>query len=110
MSPMNSQMLKGVLTWLLLHLLHEQEDYGYNVVVRLRDQGFGELSEGTVYPALTRLEAQGLLTSRLVRSQSGPARKYYATTPSGIAEMREAQAQWLELVAAVQHTIQGAES
>lgn len=101
MSAVNSQMLKGVLTLLLLHLLSEQEDYGYNVVVRLRDKGFGELTEGTVYPALTRLEGQGLLESRLVRSTSGPARKYYATTSAGSAELARGRQEWAVIVAAV---------
>lgn len=94
-------MLKGVLSLLLLELLTAQEDYGYQVVVRLRAGGFDELAEGTVYPALTRLETQGLLTSRLVRSSSGPARKYYRPTRAGAAELARAREAWRQLVAAV---------
>jgi PadR family transcriptional regulator PadR len=94
-------MLKGVLSLLLLELLSAQEDYGYQVVVRLRDKGFDDLAEGTVYPALTRLESQGLLASRLVRSSSGPARKYYRPTPAGAAELARARAAWAQLVESV---------
>ena len=94
-------MLKGVLTLLLLQLLTEREDYGYAVVVRLHEAGFGDLMEGTVYPALSRLEANGLLASRLVRSSSGPARKYYAVTEPGRAELTRGQVAWRELTDAV---------
>src|ERR671917_543156 len=98
-------MLKGVLGLLLLHLLAVQEDYGYALVVRLQEQGFADLSEGTVYPALTRLESQGLLEARLVRSASGPARKYYRTTDAGLAEMARAGDAWHELSAAVARVV-----
>ncbi|MPZ64702.1 MAG: PadR family transcriptional regulator [Pseudonocardiaceae bacterium] len=99
------QMLKGVLSLLLLELLSEQENYGYQVVVRLRDDGFDQLNEGTVYPALTRLESQGLLASRLVKSSSGPARKYYSTTSDGADELLRARAAWERLVASVSRTL-----
>jgi PadR family transcriptional regulator PadR len=102
-------MLKGVLGLLLLHLISAREDYGYAVVVRLHEHGFTELAEGTVYPALSRLEAQGLLEARLVRSTSGPARKYYRTTSAGRAEMARAGRMWQRLVAAVAEIVPGAE-
>ncbi len=95
------QMLKGALGLLLLHLVSTQEDYGYSIVVRLQDYGFSELSEGTVYPALSRLEGQGLLAARLVRSTSGPARKYYRPTAAGTTEMERAGRMWHRLVSTV---------
>ena len=94
-------MLKGVLGLLLLRLLAAREDYGYSLVVRLQEQGFDGLAEGTVYPALTRLESQGLLDARLVRSSSGPARKYYRLTGAGRAELTRAGQAWHDLVTAV---------
>ena len=101
MSGHDPQMLKGVLSLLLLELCTQQEDYGYALVVRLQQRGFPELAEGTVYPALSRLESQGLLEARLVRSTSGPARKYYTPTASGAAELVRAREAWDGLVAAV---------
>ncbi len=95
-------MLKGVLSLLLLELLAAHEDYGYQVVLRLREKGFDDLSEGTVYPALTRLEGQGLLTSRLVPSTSGPVRKYYRPTDAGKAELQRARRAWSQLVQSVE--------
>ena len=97
----DAQMLKGVLGLLLLRLLAAREDYGYSLVLRLQEHGFAGLSEGTVYPALTRLESQGLLAARLVRSTSGPARKYYAPTPAGLAELARAGRAWHDLATAV---------
>ena len=98
-------MLKGVLSLLLLQLCSARADYGYALVVRLQELGFDDLAEGTVYPALTRLESQGLLESHLVRSTSGPARKYYRTTPAGGLELARARADWLALVGAVDSTL-----
>jgi len=99
------QMLKGTLSLLLLRLVGDQDDYGYALVVRLRDAGFAELTEGSVYPALTRLESAGLLDSRLVRSTSGPARKYYVLTDAGRAEASRALEAWTALVANVDHVL-----
>lgn len=101
MAEHDPQVLKGILSMLLLHVLRDHEDYGYSVVVRLQSLGFDALAEGTVYPALNRLEAKGLLTSRLEPSQAGPARKYYRPTPSGIAELDRATSAWISLRANV---------
>ncbi|GAB77647.1 transcriptional regulator, PadR family [Austwickia chelonae] len=95
------QMLKGVLSLLLLRLLLHEDGYGYGVVTRLQGAGFPDLVEGTVYPALTRLEAAGHLESYLLKSTSGPARKYYRITDGGRAELARAEAAWSDLVAAV---------
>jgi PadR family transcriptional regulator PadR len=105
MGTHDAQMLKGVLSLLLLRLLAQEEGYGYGIVTRLRAAGFDDLAEGTVYPALTRLEAAGLLQSRLVPSDSGPARKYYRTTAPGRAELRARSDAWSDLVTAVDNVI-----
>lgn len=107
MSTHDPQMIKGVLSLLLLHVLLDEDGYGYAVVSRLREAGFPDLAEGTVYPALTRLEAGGLLTSYLQRSSSGPARKYYAISDAGRAELARARASWDQLTTAVQAVLSG---
>ena len=103
----DAQMLKGVLSLLLLRLVGDHDDYGYALVVRLREAGFRELAEGTVYPALTRLESAGLLDSHLVRSTSGPARKYYTLTAAGESEAARALDSWTLLTATVDHVLDG---
>jgi PadR family transcriptional regulator PadR len=86
-SAHDPQLLKGVLSLLLLHLLAEQESYGYEVVQRLHADGLTDILEGTVYPALARLEREGRVTARLISSSSGPARKYYRPTADGYAAL-----------------------
>lgn len=88
------QLLKGVLTLLLLHVLAEQESYGYEVVQRLHSLGLTDLAAGSVYPALSRLEREQRLASRLVPSDEGPARKYYRLTPSGYDALVAGADEW----------------
>ncbi|MGQ0574399.1 MAG: PadR family transcriptional regulator [Pseudonocardia sp.] len=109
MAAHDPQMLKGILGPLLLHLVAQREDYGYSLVVRLRDGGFTDLTEGAVYPGLTRLESAGLLDSHLVRSSAGPARKYYRVTDAGRAELHRAAAAWEALAGTVDKILSGGE-
>ena len=95
--PHDPQVLKGVLSLLLLHLLAERESYGYEVVQRLHSIGLTGILEGTVYPALARLEREGRLTTRLVASSSGPARKYYRPTKDGYDALASGTSSWTAL-------------
>jgi len=101
-SSHDPQLLKGSLSLLLLHLVAEQESYGYEVAQRLQSAGFADVLEGTVYPALTRLEREGRLATRLVASSSGPARKYYRLTADGLQALESGREQWARHVAAVE--------
>jgi PadR family transcriptional regulator PadR len=102
------QLLKGVLSALLLRLLAERESYGYELVGRLRRLGLDGMAEGTVYPALARLEREGRVTARLIQSRSGPARKYYRPTPAGYQALSDSTASWLELAETVTPALSGA--
>src|SRR5688572_28782740 len=94
----DSQLLKGVLGLLLLHLLAERESYGYEVVQRLHEAGLADVGSGTVYPALSRLEREKRLSARLVASNEGPARKYYRPTAAGYEALAAGTSQWQSLV------------
>lgn len=107
MNDVDPQMLKGLVTLLLLHLVAEREDYGYALVVRMRDAGFGDMAEGTVYPALARLEQAKRLDAYLVPSEKGPARKYYRITAAGAQELERARAAWSHLTGLVAGLTQG---
>ena len=91
---------------LVLQVLSDEETYGYELVTRLTSRGLVDISTGTVYPVLNRLEREGLLDSRLVASTAGPARKYYGVTASGSAALVDAISGWQDLAAAV-HSILG---
>ena len=77
------QVRKGVLELCILNALAERERYGYELVKSLVDiPGLG-MTEGTLYPLLSRLRAQGLVSARLEESSEGPARKYYLLSREG---------------------------
>lgn len=77
------QVRKGVLDLCILNALEGRERYGYELVKELANlPGFG-VTEGTLYPLLSRLRLQGLVKTRLEESSEGPARKYYSLTPAG---------------------------
>lgn len=86
------QVRKGVLELCILRALESHERYGYELVKTLAAvPGLG-LTEGTLYPLLSRLRVAGLLSARLEESTEGPARKYYAITLQGrqtLAAMNE---------------------
>jgi PadR family transcriptional regulator, regulatory protein PadR len=98
----DSQLLKGVLSLALLRLLAERESYGYELVTRLHELGLTEVQDGSVYPALGRLERDGQVTSRLVASSSGAARKYYRPSASGYAALAHTELAWRGLVRALE--------
>lgn len=101
MTAHDPQMLKGVLSLLLLHLLAEEESYGHEIVKRLRAEGMPDLTEGTVYPAMARLEREGRVSARLIPSSSGPARKYYRPTAEGHAALEAGKRAWAAQAAIV---------
>src|SRR3954453_3635068 len=78
-----TQIRKGTLELCALCALRGRRLYGYDLVKRLRDVGGLGMSEGTVYPMLSRFKKEGLVTTTLVESSEGPARKYDELTPRG---------------------------
>ena len=97
----DTQLLKGVLTLVILKLLDDRESYGYQLITDIRALGLESLPDGTIYPALNRLEREGMIASRLVPSEQGPARKYYTTTPAGREVLSRRTGAWQHLVATV---------
>lgn len=77
------QARKGFLELAVLNALEGEERYGYDLVKSLVDTPGLGVTEGTIYPLLSRLRLQGLVETRLEESPEGPARKYYALTPRG---------------------------
>lgn len=92
---MRSEVLKGNVDALLLAAVGEGEAHGYGIVetVRTRSEGAFRLAEGTVYPALYRLERQGLLESRW-HEVGGRRRRLYRLTPRGRTALAERRDEW----------------
>jgi PadR family transcriptional regulator PadR len=90
------QLLKGTTTLLVLTVLREGELYGYEIAQRIRERSGGAFgpSEGSLYPALHALEAEGALTATWRESNKGPRRRYYRITPKGGGLLAEHEAEW----------------
>ncbi len=104
-----SQLLKGVLDMCLLAIIAEEPSYGYEMVRKLSRRGLDLVSEGTIYPLLSRLQKQGLIEGYLVASPEGPARKYYRIAEPGRAALGEWVRDWRRLVAGVERVLEGEE-
>ena len=100
-----AQMRKGVLELCILSILSQGEAYPTEIIEKLKQTRL-VVVEGTLYPLLTRLKNTGLLSYRWEESTSGPPRKYYFLTEIGQTYLNELHASWIELVNAVNTTIQ----
>jgi PadR family transcriptional regulator PadR len=78
-----SQMRRGTLEFCVLALLRDGEQYGFELVRALSAVDGMVTSEGTIYPLLSRLRRDGLVTTSWVESPSGPPRRYYRLTAAG---------------------------
>ena len=94
MSDSTSRLLRGFLEPCLLALLAPDPDYGLSLMRRLSAAGLEEVPGGSLYPALTRLERRGLVSTSTRPSASGPARKYYELTAAGRTELAARRAEW----------------
>ncbi|MEE9316635.1 MAG: PadR family transcriptional regulator [bacterium] len=77
------QLRKGILELAILGCLYHESHYGYSLVKTLSGEGDITLTEGTIYPILSRLAKEGLIRSEWIASQQGPPRKYYSVTAGG---------------------------
>ncbi len=77
------QVRKGIIEYCILATLENDELYGYALVKTITSLPGLQVAEGTIYPLLSRLKKQALLSSRLQESHEGPARKYYLLTEAG---------------------------
>lgn len=103
---MIGEALKGHLDLLLLSILANGPAHGYAIIESLRTKSKGtfDLPEGTVYPALHRLEDQGLLKSTW-SEESGRRKRIYQLTPKGQQALNTRQEEWLKFSKAVNATV-----
>lgn len=102
--------MKGSIDSLLMCLLAEQSMYGYQIIKELsnRSQGYFNFKEGTLYPALHRLESRGLVEGKWQLLPSGRQRRYYQVTQKGYTIIGERKNQWEEFTLAMNKIIQPA--
>ncbi|MDD2235051.1 MAG: PadR family transcriptional regulator [Desulfitobacteriaceae bacterium] len=102
-----TQMLKGMLEGCILEIIRKQETYAYEISKLLEEYGFGEISEGTIYPIILRLQKSELVKATVRDSNSGPKRKYYRLTEKGTVSLNEFKDNWNELEHAINHLFMG---
>ena len=89
-----TEMLKGTLEGIVLAILAGRPAYGYEITARLREQGFVDIAEGTVYALLVRIEQRGLVDVAKVPSEKGPPRKVYTLNAQGRDDLEEFWRTW----------------
>ena len=97
-----SQMRKGMLEYCILLLLHKEPFYASDIILKLKEARL-IVVEGTLYPLLTRLKNDDLLSYEWVESTQGPPRKYYRLTPQGEIFLSGLDNAWDELSDTVNH-------
>ncbi|MFC1952436.1 PadR family transcriptional regulator [Chloroflexota bacterium] len=97
------ELMKGSTDSLLLYLISQQTMYGYQIIMELekRSQGYFRFKEGTLYPALHRLERTGLILGKWQLQPGGRQRKYYHITDKGRYVLSEKRNQWQDFLAAM---------
>lgn len=91
---MTTEMLKGTLEGIVLAALAARPAYGYEVTAQLRERGFSNLVEGTVYALLIRIEQRGFVDVEKVPSEKGPPRKVYSLNARGREQLDEFWRTW----------------
>ena len=101
------ELKRGSLELIVLHLLSSGEAYGYEIVTKLSDRTKGalEVSDGTLYPVLYRLERGGFVSVRWETPQRGVPRKYYRLTPEGTVELSRLSREWTTFARAMTRLI-----
>jgi PadR family transcriptional regulator, regulatory protein PadR len=94
MGKLVTEMLKGTLEGIVLAILSVRPAYGYEITARLREQGFTDIAEGTVYALLVRIEQKGLVDVEKIPSEKGPPRKVYSLNPQGQEYLEEFWMTW----------------
>ena len=103
-----TQLLKGVLDVAVLAVVDDEDGYGYDILRRLRARGLEDVGDASVYGTLRRLYGAGALTSYVVPSESGPHRKYYGLTPSGLTQLKRQRDDWDHFATTVGNLLNGA--
>jgi len=97
-----SQMRKGTLEYCILLLLRKEPAYASDIIQRFQEAKL-IVVEGTLYPLLTRLKNDQLLSYQWIESTQGPPRKYYKLTEEGESCLGELETAWIELNDTINH-------
>jgi len=102
-----TEMLKGTLEGIVLAILSGRAAYGYEITARLREMGFSDIAEGTVYALLVRVEQRGFVDVEKVPSEKGPPRKVYSLNADGHRYLDEFWRTWSFLAGRLEELHEG---
>lgn len=102
---MKTQLKKGILDMCVLCVLARKDSYAYEIVQELAD-GL-DMSEGTIYPLMRRLQNEAWVSSYLIESASGPPRKYYKLAEAGRVQLELMRQEWREFATEVNAIVEG---
>lgn len=105
LSNIKSQMRKGILEYCILSIISRNEAYASDILETLKDAEL-LVVEGTIYPLLTRMKNEGLLSYRWQESTGGPPRKYYTLTPDGEELLTQLNQEWQSICQAINQITQ----
>jgi len=97
-----SQVRKGMLDYVILLYLQNEEHYGYEMIRTIKSVAGIDISEGTIYPLLNRLKREELIASRWVEMETGLPRKYYLITDKGRQVLEEMRSSWTHFLSALE--------
>ncbi|MFY9677100.1 PadR family transcriptional regulator [Glutamicibacter protophormiae] len=103
MGTQMTEMLKGTLEGIVLSILAERPAYGYEITAELRERGFTDIAEGTIYALLIRIETKKLVAVDKVPSAKGPPRKVFTLNDAGRAQLKDFWSTWNELVSRIEN-------
>lgn len=101
-----SQVRKGMLDFIILHALRSKERYGYEMIKTIKAIVGMNISEGTIYPLLNRLDKEGMISSRWIEKETGIPRKYYQITEKGSHILKNMDNFWEQFVSSLRLLIE----
>lgn len=104
---LRSQLLKGILEGCILAIIKQESTYGYELSIKLHEQGITNVKEGSIYPILLRLQKERLIEGQMKPSPSGPKRKYYHLTSKGHEALDRFKEYWESIKGPVDLIIKG---
>ena len=102
-----SQLRRGIVELAVMGTLRNHQAYGGALITLLKEQAGLEVSEGTLYPLLTRMHKSGLVKTKWEPSPAGPQRKIYSLTAKGIDRLNHLYSEWQDLAHAIDLIMKG---
>lgn len=97
---LKSQMLKGILEYCVMQILHKEENYAPEILKQLNESGL-EVSEASIYTLLNRLRKEGKVSYKWEESPYGPPRKYYSLTSLGEETLKVFSKIWSDMLSSI---------